>query len=105
MRLGKHIEKNTDNYSIGSKEKLKASMRHKIKKTFVGCLDALELEIGKTDPELFNRLRKKVLSLGNDQIRNMETELEKYNIEFIAYHIEFEVKPLDGVDDANLRRS
>ncbi len=105
MRLGKHIEKKTDNYSIGSKEKLKASMRHKIKKTFVGCLDALELELSRSDPELFNKLRKKILSLGNDQIRNMETEMDKYNIEFIAYHVELEVKPLDGVDDSNLRRS
>lgn len=105
MRLGKHIDKRTDNYSIGSKEKLKASMRHKIKKTFVGCLDSLEVEIGQSDPELFNRLRKKILSIGNDQVRNMEVELEKYNVEFIAYHMELQVKPLDGIDDADLRRS
>jgi len=104
-RLEKHIEKKEDNYSIGSKAKLKAAMRHKIKRTFVGCLDALEQELGvpfskeeleipsnKEKLELFNSLRSKILSLGNDQIRNMETEMDKYNIEFIPYHIK--LRPL-----------
>ena len=90
-RLEKHIEKKEDNYSIGSKAKLKAAVRHKIKRTFVGCLEHLEQELGlpenKDNEELFKRLRSKILSLGNDQIRNMETEVDKYNIEFIPYHI------------------
>ena len=87
--LGKHLEKRTDKYSIGSREKLRAAMRHKIKRTFVGCLDAVERELLPDDKEKFKKIRSKILSLGNDQIRNMETELEKYNVEFIPYHVEF----------------
>lgn len=91
-RLSKHIEKKTDNYSVGSREKLKASIRHKIRRTFVGALDVLEKELASLgiakDSDTFKSMRKKILSIGNDQVRNMEVELEKYNIEFIPYHIE-----------------
>ena len=91
MRLGKHIEKKEENYYKGSREKLKASMRHKIKRTFVGALDAVEKEID--DKELFRKIRSRILSIGNDQIRNMEMELEKYNVEFIPYQVTFKQPP------------
>ena len=94
MRLGKHADRKDDNYSRGSREKLKASMRHKIKRTFVGALDAVEKEVD--DRELFKKIRSRILSIGNDQIRNMEMELEKYNIEFIPYQVTFKQPP--GVD-------
>jgi hypothetical protein len=86
-RLEKHAEKKEDNYSIGSRQKIKAAFRHKLKCTFVGALAAVEQEIGSTDKEMFKRIRSKILSIGNDQIRNMEIELERYNIEFIPYQI------------------
>lgn len=95
MRLGKHTERNDDNWSRGSKEKLKASMRHKIKRTFVGALDAVERDIN--DKELFKKIRSKILSIGNDQIRNMEIELDKYNVEFIPYQLTFKQPP--GIDN------
>ena len=101
-RLGKHLEKKDDNYSLGSREKLKAAMRHKIKRTFVGCLEALEHELAGGGPEdraKFKKLRSRILSIGNDQIRNMEAELEKYNVEFIPYHIEFKVIERDLGDE------
>lgn len=91
-RLGKHIEKKVDNYSLGSKEKLKACVRHKIRRTFVGSLDVIEKELAllgiDKNSDIFKSIRKKILSIGNDQVRNMEAELDKYNIEFIPYHIE-----------------
>lgn len=92
MSLGEHTEKKDENYYRGSREKLKASMRHKIKRTFVGALDAVEKELS-DDKELFRRIRSKILSIGNDQIRNMEIELEKYNIEFIPYQFTFRQPP------------
>lgn len=85
--LEKHTEKKEDNYSIGSRQKLKAAMRHKIKRTFVEALNAVEAELTHEEKERFKRIRSKILSVGNDQIRNMETELERYNIEFIPYQI------------------
>jgi len=91
--LEKHTEKKEDNYSIGSRQKLKAAMRHKIKRTFVESLIAIESELDDSEKERFKRIRSKILSVGNDQIRNMELELERYNIEFIPYHIK--ILPLD----------
>lgn len=95
--LREHRDKKTDKYFVGSREKLKAAMRHKIKRTFVGALDAVERELSnwdfsKEEKERFlSSIRKRILGNGNDQLRNMEAELEKYNIEFIPYHIEFRI--------------
>lgn len=98
-RLGKHTEKKEDLYSMGSKKKLKASVEHKMKRIYVGILDALEKEkiSGNIDEDMFNCLRSRILNLGNDQIRNMRKELdERYNIEFVPYSFILQVKPMEG---------
>lgn len=72
-------------------------MRHKIKRTFVGALDAIERELSHWDftnaekEKFMAGVRKRILGNGNDQVRNMEAELDKYNIEFIPYHVEFKI--------------
>jgi hypothetical protein len=95
MRLGKHIETKTDNWSKSSKKKLSKAVEHKMKRIYVGILDALDKECssGNMPKETANRLRAKVLNIGNDQIRNVNLELDKYNVEFIAYHYEFKNPP------------
>ncbi len=96
MRLGKHIEHKRDNWHDKSKKKLKASIRHKMKRIYVGILDSLDKERadGKLDESTFKKLRSKILNMGNDQIRNMESELDnQYNIEFLNYHIDFKIIP------------
>lgn len=94
-RLGKHKEVKTDNWSVGSKKKLVAAIRHKMKRMYVGILDTLDKELsdGNIDKETFQKVRSKVLNIGNDQIRNMEIELQRYNVEFVAYHMDFKVIP------------
>lgn len=94
--LKEHLNKKTDKYSKGSKKKLQKAIIHRLKKTFVTCLEAIE-ELGLSE-EVFNKLRKRILGVGNDQIRNIEMELEKYNIEFIPYHIIMAVKPIEGLE-------
>jgi len=98
VSLKEHIEKNVSSYFVGSRAKLAASMRHKIRRTFIAALECLEDELG-ADSEQFRRLRKDILREGNDQIRNMEAELEKYNIEFIPYHVEFRTRSVDVKDE------
>lgn len=93
-KLSNHIDLATDNWSVGSKKKLKVSVRHKMKKIFVGILDILDKEkaSGNIDEETFKRIRSRVLNIGNEQIRNMEIELDnRYNIEALNYHVEFKV--------------
>lgn len=94
-RLSKHIEVKSDNWSVASKNKLSASVKHKMKRIYTGILDALDKELsdGNIDEEMFDGLRSKVLNIGNDQIRNMELELQHYNVEFVNYHVEFKVLP------------
>lgn len=101
-RLSQHTEKRTDNWSVGSKKKLKASMRHKMRRIFVGVLDALDAEksSGNIDPATAAKLRSKILNIGNDQIRNMEMELEdRYNVEALNYHIDFKVIGKDNLNE------
>ncbi len=96
MRLGKHVEHNTTNWFDKSKKKLKAGIRYRMKRIYVGLLDSLDKERadGKLSEETFRKLRSKILNMGNDQIRNMEMELDnQYNIEFLNYHIDFKIIP------------
>lgn len=93
-KLSDHIEHNKDDWWIASKRKLKNSMRHKIKRTFVAMLDALDEEKsnGSIDEATYKTLRSCALNAGNDQIRNMEIEIDnRYNVEALNYHIEFRV--------------
>ncbi|TFH25909.1 hypothetical protein E4G67_00185 [Candidatus Bathyarchaeota archaeon] len=100
-KLSNHIKLAEDNWSIGSKKKLKVSTRHKMKKIFVGILYELDKEksSGNIDEDTFKRLRSRILNLGNEQVRNMEIELdERYNVEALNYHIEFKVVGPNGLD-------
>jgi hypothetical protein len=101
MRLGKHIEEKTDNWSVKSKKKLVQAVTHKMKRIYVGILDALDKEVtaGNISKELSQKLRSKVLNIANDQIRNMGLELDKYNIEFICYHVKFQNPPEDSAKE------
>lgn len=98
--LREHADKKTDKWSVGSRNKLKASMRYKIRRVFAACLDIIEHELGlpREDRELFDKIRKKILGIGNDQIRNMEAELERYNISYIPYHLDMTVISLEQLD-------
>ena len=98
-KLSDHIDVKVDNWSVGSKKKLKVSMRHKMKRIFVGILDVLdsERELGNIDTETFKKVRSRILSIGNDQIRHMEEELDaRYNVESLNYYTQFRVIGQDG---------
>lgn len=93
-KLSDHIDIKTDNWSLASKKKLKASTRHKMRKIFVGILGVLDTEKanGTIDADTHKRLRSKILGIGNDQVRHMEAELDsRYNVEFLNYHVQFKV--------------
>ncbi len=93
-KLSDHIKIKDDNWSIASKNKLKASMRHKMRRIFVGILKELDIEKahGIISKDTHKRLRSKILGIGNDEVRNMEAELDsRYNVEFINYHVQFKI--------------
>jgi len=93
-KLSDHVDIKDDNWSIASKNKLKASMRHKMRRIFVGILELLDKEkaSGKIDKETGRRMRTRILGMGNDEVRSMETELDsRYNVEALNYHIQFKI--------------
>lgn len=95
-KLSDHVKIKEDNWSIASKNKLKASMRHKMNRIFVGILELLDKEKanGNIDRETGKRMRNRILGIGNDEVRSMETELDaRYNIEALNYQIEFRNPP------------
>lgn len=102
MRLGKHVEEKKDNWFLASKKKLSKAVEHKIKRIYVGILDALDKEVvaGNITKEVSSRMRSRVLNIANDQIRNVQLEMEKYNVEFRPYHIRFENPPEGSLKEA-----
>lgn len=93
-KLSDHVDLKNDNWSIASKNKLKASMRHKMSRIYVGILEVLDKEhtSGNIDEATRRRMRNRILGIGNDEIRSMETELDsRYNVEALNYHIQFKV--------------
>ena len=100
-KLSDHIDVKEDNWSVGSKKKLKVSMRHKMKRIFASILDTLDTERESGNIEAsdkaFKKIRSKILNIGNDQIRCMEIELdERFNVEALNYHTLFKVVGQDG---------
>jgi hypothetical protein len=62
------------------KERLNRAISKSIKKVFK---DALSLtEMSGIDPRQFNRIRKMILRSGNDEIRKMSEELDKYEVKY-----------------------
>lgn len=101
-KLSDHVELSEDPWYVASKRKLKASIEHKMKRIFVGTLEALDNEksSGKISDETFKRLRQKILNIGNDQIRTMRMELDsRYNVESLNYHVEFKVQQEERSDN------
>ena len=93
-KLSDHINVKDDNWSIASNNKLKASMRHKMRRIFVGVLELLDKEKanGNISKETGRRMRTRILGMGNDEVRSMETELDvRYNVEALNYHIQFKI--------------
>ena len=75
-KLSDHIKVKDDNWSIASKNKLKASQRHKMRRIFVGTLEVLDIEKANGTIELKDILSGKVIPTGAgilEQINNYST--------------------------------
>lgn len=89
-------------YKTDSKERLKKIARKKIQTTMIGALDTIEKHFGflwdddsqqsKQLREIYANVRQEILDRGNDQIRNLDNELNQYDIEWLRYHLTLPVK-------------
>jgi hypothetical protein len=46
--------------------------------------------------EVFEELRTEILDKGNNQIRNIDSEIETYDIVWNKYHYSLPLKPFNG---------
>jgi hypothetical protein len=84
-------------YKIDSKERLKKIATKKVQTTMIGALDSIEKHLGflwEENSELretYEIVRQEILDRGNDQIRNLMSELDMYDIEWLRYNLQLKV--------------
>jgi transcription termination factor Rho len=89
-------------YKIDSKERLKKISRKKIQTTMIGALDTIEKHLGflweddsrqsKQLRDIYETVRQEILDRGNDQIRNLDSEINQYDVEWLRYHLTLPIK-------------
>jgi transcription termination factor Rho len=89
-------------YKADSKERFKKIAHKKIQTTMIGALDTVEKHLGflwgddsKQSSELreiYNTVRQEILDRGNDQIRNLDNELNQYDVEWLRYNLTLPIK-------------
>ena len=90
-----------------TKQKLVESMKKRIQTTMIGALASIEEHFGnlwghdtegaltqkqENMKELYNELRSEILDKGNVQIRNMETEINGYEVSSIRYQYNLPIR-------------
>lgn len=90
-------EKRNSKYRQESKKRLKKVAGKKIQTTMIGALDIIERYLGflwEDDNEealrlkqIYSEVRQEILDRGNTQIRNLETEIDQYDVEWLRYSL------------------
>ena len=83
-------------YEKQSKDRLKKIAENKLRTVMIGSLSVIEDSLDLSDINVRNIyenvIRPQILDLGNNQIRNMRTEIDMYTISWNKYQYKFEVK-------------
>lgn len=101
-----------EKYKAESKARLAKILSTKIRTTMIGALAAIEEHLGplwapgedkiaisRMDLEaLYEKVRQQILDNGNNQIRNFQTELEQYDVEWLRYKITLPVRQREDKD-------
>lgn len=89
-------------YKEDSKHRLKEIAKKKIQTTMIGALDSIEKffaflwqpdrngrisEEGKIMKNKYEKAREEILDRGNNQIRNLNNEIDQYDIEWLRYNL------------------
>ena len=93
-----HEASRKSKYKIESKNRLKKIAGKKIQTTMIGALHTIETKLGflwQSDEsesaqklkQIYEEIRQEILDRGNLQIRNLNTELDQYDIEWLRYNL------------------
>ena len=94
-----------DNYKNGSKERLSKILKKKVETTMIGALSSIEEHFGflwstndgqLTDQQsemydIYQKIRSDILDKGNTQARNIDAELNQYDVNWLRYSMELPV--------------
>ena len=94
-----------DKYKCDSKDRLSKILRKKVETTMIGALSSMEKHFGflwtnegelspeqKTMYEIYQKVREEVLDKGNSQARNVDAELNQYEVKWLRYTSTIPVK-------------
>jgi hypothetical protein len=94
--MGKYSNKRSSLHEFKSKQQLASNMKKKIQTTMIGALSSIEDYFGflwegdllsqdqKSEiKNKFDSLRSEILDKGNRQLRNVDAELQDYNVAYI----------------------
>ena len=98
-----------DKFKNDSKERLSKILKKKVETTMVGALSSIEdhfsflwsSESDTLTPEqkimfdIFQKVRSEILDKGNTQARNIDAELNQYDVKWLRYSINIPVKLQD----------
>lgn len=106
-------------YREDSKSRLKKIATQKIRTTMIGALSTIEKKFGflwgldengrdkngeltseeQELREIFDGIRSEILDLGNNQIRNLDTELGQYDVKWNRFHMSLPVKDIQELKE------
>ncbi len=95
-----------DKYKYDSKDRLSKILKKKVETTMIGALSSLEEHFGflwtnekgpltpeqKVMLDVYNRVRSEILDKGNSQARNIDSELNQYEVKWLKYNLTIPVK-------------
>tara|TARA_Y100000385_G_C12999585_1_gene596533 strand:- start:621 stop:998 length:378 start_codon:yes stop_codon:yes gene_type:complete len=105
-----------EKYVSESKDRLSKILKKKVETTMIGALSSIESHFGflwqvedgeETTPEkkvmyeIYQKVREEVLNKGNTQARNIDAELNQYNVNWLKYQNVIPVKEMkkEGNDE------
>ena len=95
-----------EKYKSDSKDRLSKILRKKVETTMIGAISSIEdhfsflweakdsemTEEKKFMYETFQKVRSEILDKGNTQARNVDAELNQYEVKWMRYSIEMPIK-------------
>ena len=95
-----------EKYKYDSKDRLSKILRKKVETTMIGAISSIEdhfsflweakdsemTEEKKFMNETFQKVRSEILDKGNTQARNVDAELNQYEVKWMRYSIEMPIK-------------
>ena len=103
-----------EQYKESSKERLTKIAKKKIQTTMIGALSTMEKSFGflwghesdePLSPEqehmksLYEEVRSEILDRGNNQARNLEAELNQYDVKWLRYHLNLPAIPRNETEE------